>query len=165
MKKVLIALDYDPSAENIAEIGNKIASALSAEVILLHVIAEPAYYSSMEYSPIMGFSGFLDTFDSGLADAMKTDLRTQSQEFLDKTKTHLENENIRTIILEGDFAETIVECATNEQADIIVMGSHSRRGLDKLLMENVAEKVLQISKVPVLVIPIVSIKTLDTTSK
>ena len=157
MKKILIALDYDPSAENIAEIGYKIASALKAEVILLHVIAEPAYYSSMEYSPIMGFSGFLDTFDSGLSDAMKNDLRTQSQEFLNKSKTHLENDAIKTIILEGDFAGSIIECAAAEQADIIVMGSHSRRGLDKLLMENVAEKVLHLSKIPVLVIPIVSI--------
>ena len=157
MKRVLIALDYDPSAENIAEIGNKIASALNAEVILLHVIAEPAYYSSMEYSPIMGFSGFLDTFDSGLSDTMKNDLKIQSQEFLEKSKTHLNNENISTIILEGDFAETIIECCTSEKADMIIMGSHSRRGLDKLLMENVAEKVLNLSKVPVLVIPIVSV--------
>ena len=157
MKKILIALDYDPSAEKIAEIGNRIASALNAEVILLHVIAEPAYYSSMEYSPIMGFSGFLDTYDSGLSDAMKSDLRTQSQEFLDKSKTHLGNDTIKTIILEGDFAESIVECSINEQVDIVVMGSHSRRGLDKLLMENVAEKVLHLSKIPILVIPIGSI--------
>ena len=157
MKKILIALDYDPSAENIAEIGYKIASAINAEVILLHVIAEPAYYSSMEYSPIMGFSGFLDTFDSGLSDAMKTDLRTQSQDFLDKSKHHLENDTIKTIVLEGDFAESIIECSETEQADLIVMGSHSRRGLDKLLMENIAEKVLQLSKVPVLVVPIISI--------
>ena len=157
MKKVLIALDYDPSAEKIAETGYQIASALNAEVILLHVIAEPAYYSSMEYSPIMGFSGFLDTYDSGLSDVMKNDLRSQSQEFLNKSKSHLENDSIKTIILEGDFAESIVECCITEQAEIIVMGSHSRRGLDKLLMENVAEKVLQLSKIPVLVIPIVSI--------
>ena len=157
MKKVLIALDYDPSAEKIAETGYQIASALNAEVILLHVIAEPAYYSSMEYSPIMGFSGFLDTYDSGLSDVMKNDLRSQSQEFLNKSKSHLENDSIKTIILEGDFAESIVECCITEQAEIIVMGSHSRRGLDKLLMENVAEKVLQLSKIPVLVIPIVTI--------
>ena len=157
MKKVLIALDYDPSAEKIAETGYQIASALNAEVILLHVIAEPAYYSSMEYSPIMGFSGFLDTYDSGLSDVMKNDLRSQSQEFLNKSKSHLENDSIKTIILEGDFAESIVECCITEQAEIIVMGSHSRRGLDKLLMENVAEKVLQLSKIPVLVIPIITI--------
>ncbi len=156
MKKVLIALDYEPSAENIAQTGYKIASALNAEVILLHVVAEPSYYSSMEYSPIMGFTGFIDSFDSGLSETMKKDIRTQSQEFLDKSKNHLGNNSIKTVILEGDFAETIVECSLTEEADLIVMGSHSRRGLDKLLMENVAEKVLHISKIPILVIPISS---------
>lgn len=154
MKKVLIALDYEPTAEKIAETGYTIATALNAEVVLLHVIAEPAYYSSMEYSPIMGFTGFMDTFDAGLSDVLKNDIKTLSQEFLDKSKKHLGNESIKTLLAEGSFAETIVESAENEQADLIVMGSHSRRGLDKLLMENVAGKVLHLSKVPVLVIPI-----------
>jgi nucleotide-binding universal stress UspA family protein len=154
MKKVLIALDYEPSAEKIAETGYTIAMALNAEVILLHVIAEPAYYSSMEYSPIMGFTGFMDNFNAGLPEVVKNDIATLSQEFLDKSKKHLGNEHIKTLIAEGSFAETIVASAENEQADMIVMGSHSRRGLDKLIMENVAEKVLKLSKVPVLVIPV-----------
>ena len=154
MKKVLIALDYDPSAETIAETGYSIASALNAEVILLHVIAEPAYYSSMEYSPIMGFSGFVDTFNVGIAEEVKNDITKQAQEFLDKSKTHLGNENIKTLVNEGSFAECIIEACEKEKADIIIMGSHRRKGLDKFLMENVAEKVLKLSKVPVLVIPI-----------
>ncbi len=154
MKKVLIALDYEPSAEKIAETGNAIATALQAEVILLHVIAEPAYYSSMQYSPIMGYSGFMDSYNVELSDALKENISTLSQEFLDKSKAHLGNKNIKTLIAEGNFAESIVQCAEEEQADLIVMGSHGRRGLDKLLMENVAEKVLQLTKVPVLVIPI-----------
>jgi nucleotide-binding universal stress UspA family protein len=154
MKKVLIALDYEPSAEIIAETGYKIATALNAEIILLHVIAEPAYYSSMEYSPIMGFSGFMDSFDAGLTHTIKDNIKNMALEFLEKSKKHLDNNSIKTLIAEGNFAESIVEAAENEQADIIVMGSHNRRGLDKLLMENVAEKVLHLSKVPVLVIPI-----------
>ena len=158
MKKILIALDYEPSAEKIAETGYAIATALNAEVILLHVVAEPAYYSSMEYSPIMGFSGFINNFDVGVTDTIKEDIHAQSQDFLNKSKSHLGNENIKTVIIEGPFAESIVDAAESEQADIIVMGSHSRRGLDKFLMENVAEKVLHDSKIPVLVIPIVNAK-------
>jgi nucleotide-binding universal stress UspA family protein len=157
MKKILIALDYEPSAEKIAETGNAIATALNAEIILLHVLAEPAYYSSMEYSPIMGYSGFMDSFNVGISEEVKNNISTLSQEFLDKSKAHLGNENIKTMITEGSFAESIVKCAGNEQVDMIVMGSHGRRGLNKLLMENVAEKVLQLSNVPVLVIPIKTI--------
>jgi len=60
MKTILIALDYDPTAEKVAEAGTALAKALSAKVILLHVIAEPAYYSSTAYAPVMGFGGYVD---------------------------------------------------------------------------------------------------------
>jgi len=154
MKKVLIALDYEPSAEKIAETGHTIATALNADIVLLHVIAEPAYYSSMEYSPIMGFSGFMDTMNVDMSESVAKNVNALALEFLNKSKEHLGNNNIETMVAEGNFAETIVESAEKAQADIIVMGSHTRRGLDKLLMENVAEKVVHLSKVPVLVIPI-----------
>lgn len=156
MKKVLIALDYEPSAEMIAETGYKIATALNAEITLLHVIAEPAYYSSLDYSPIMGYSGFMDTIDPALTDTVKDDIKRMAKEFLENSKKHLGNDTIKTLVTEGSFANSIVDAAETGEADMVVMGSHNRRGLDKLLMENVAEKVIHLSKIPVLVIPIKS---------
>ena len=58
--KVLIALDYDPTAQKVAETGYSFAKAMGAEVILLHVISDPVYYASPEYSPVMGFTGYMD---------------------------------------------------------------------------------------------------------
>jgi len=58
IKKVLIALDYNPTAQKVAEAGFSVAKTMNAEVILLHVVSEPVYYSSEEYSPIMGSNGF-----------------------------------------------------------------------------------------------------------
>src|SRR5665648_427725 len=53
MKKVLIALDYDPTAQKVAEVGFSMAKDMNAEVTLLHVISDPAYYSAvLEYSSI-----------------------------------------------------------------------------------------------------------------
>jgi nucleotide-binding universal stress UspA family protein len=46
LKKVLIALDYDPTAQKVAETGYSLAKAMGAEVILLHAISDPVYYSS-----------------------------------------------------------------------------------------------------------------------
>ena len=154
MKKVLIALDYEPSAEKIAETGYTLATALNAEVVLLHVIAEPTYYSATGYSPIMGFSGFMDTIDVEMTETMTENITNLANDFLNKSKEHLGNADIETLVAEGDFAETIVESAQKAAADIIVMGSHNRRGLNKILMENVAEKVLHLSYIPVFVIPI-----------
>lgn len=56
MKRVLIALDYDSTAQNVAKAGFSMAKSMNAEVVLLHVIADPVYYPSVGYSPIMGFT-------------------------------------------------------------------------------------------------------------
>ena len=58
MKKVLIALDFDPVAQKIAESGYALAKSMNAKVVLLHVVSDAAYYSSLNYSPMMGFDSF-----------------------------------------------------------------------------------------------------------
>ena len=45
LKKILIALDYDPTAKKVAEAGYTLAVAMNAEVTLLHVISDPVYYA------------------------------------------------------------------------------------------------------------------------
>lgn len=152
MKKILIALDYDPAAETIAEKGYELAKALKAEVVLVHVIAEPAYYSSMEYSPVMGFTGFMGFGDVNIPDVIDQ-LKAESQRFLDQSKEHLGDTHIGTLVTEGVFADSILEAAIAEEADIIVMGSHVRSGLDRLLMGSVSAQVLQHSSVPLFIIP------------
>ncbi|MEP7111511.1 MAG: universal stress protein [Ferruginibacter sp.] len=151
MKKILIALDYNPSAEKIAETGYSLAKAMSAEVILMHVVAEPNYYSTLDYSPIMGYTGFSSPDTLMLID--ETEVKKASQEFLEQSKKHLGDEGITTLVTDGDCAEAILKAATDLNADIIVMGTHSRRGLDKILMGSIAEKVLHHSEVPLFIIP------------
>ena len=149
-KKVLIALDYNPTAKRIAEDGYALAKAMHAEVILLHVVADPVYYSSTEYSPIMGFVGYMDV---GQPQLTHESLKKTSQHFLDKSKHHLGDGSIKTLVNEGDFAEMILKTAKDIHADIIVMGSHSRRWLDEVLMGSVTEKVLHHSTIPLFIIP------------
>ena len=59
--KVLIALDYDPTAQKVAEKGFSLAKAMGSEVILMHVMSDPVDYSSMEYSPRLGYTGYMNT--------------------------------------------------------------------------------------------------------
>ena len=151
MKKVLIALDYDPTAQKVAEQGYLLSKTMKAEVTLMHVIGSANYYSSLEYSPIMGFSGFTNTGLLETIDVSK--LKESSQDFLDKTKKHLGDDTIQTYIAEGDSAEAILETAIELKVDIIVLGSHSRRWLDKILMGSVTEKVLAHSKIPLFIVP------------
>ena len=85
MKKVLIALDYNPSAQAVAETGFTLAKAMQAEVILLHVMADPAYYAAYEYSPIMGFNSNFIGPETLPPDATE-ELRKGAMDFLNKSK-------------------------------------------------------------------------------
>jgi len=156
MKKVLIALDYEPPAQKIAETGYTLAKAMNAEIVLLHVLSDANYYASLNYFPVMGYEGFNNI--STLPVENIDDLRKTAQEFLDKSKQHLNDDTITTVIKEGDFAEGIIATAAETNADVIVMGSHGRRGLDKMLMGSVAERVLHKSTVPLFIIPTKSVE-------
>ncbi len=145
-------MDYDPPAEKIAEKGFELATSMGAETTLLHVVAEAFYYSSQNYSPIMGFEGFNDV--GMLQQANVDELRNAAQEYLNSTKRHLGDTNIQTLIKEGDFGEAILSAATEVNADIIVMGSHTRHGLDKMLLGSVAENVLHKTTIPLFIIPV-----------
>ena len=151
MKKILIALDYAPTAQKVAEIGFSLGENQPAEVTLLHVIEDPTYYASTVYDPIMGFGGYanLDLLHPDIID----ELKNTSLAFLEKTKQHLADNTIKTLVKEGSTAQSILEVAKELNADIIVMGSHSRRWLENILMGSITEHVLHHTAIPLFIIP------------
>ena len=151
IKKVLIALDYDPTAQKVAEMGYSMAQSMEAEVTLLHVIVDGTYYSALQYSTVGNPMGFSAIDVTNLLD--EKGLKSATHLFLEKTKQHLGDDKNKTLIKEGDFAESIMKAAKDMHADIIVMGSHSRRWLDEILMGSVTEKVLKMTKIPLFIVP------------
>jgi len=151
MKKVLIALDYDPSAQKVAEEGFSLATSMGAKVILLHVLTDQAFYASMEHITIMGFAGQVET--SLLQIGTVEELKETAQQFLDQSKNHLGDKTIQTLIKEGDFADSILKTSQELKTEIIVMGSHSRRKFDEIIMGSVTEKVLYHTTVPLFIVP------------
>lgn len=150
MKKVLITLDFNPTAQKVAEEGYALAKALGAEVLLIHVLVDPLYYSAIENFPIIGYTG---SVISPLQLQNTEETKKEAKKFLENIKLHLGDNTIQTILKEGDFADTILKTAKEIQADIIVMGSHSRRWLEEILMGSVTEKVLKQSTIPLFIIP------------
>lgn len=149
MKKILIALDYNPSAQKVAETGHQLAKSMDGKVILLHVISDFTYYSSLNYSAIMGFDSFSNVVETEGSEALKR----VALNYLERSKEHLNDEAIQTTVRSGEFAKTILDTAKELKADIIVMGTHSRRGLEKILVGSVAEQVLRHSLIPLFIIP------------
>ena len=151
VSKILIALDYALTAVKVAETGFLLAQTMSAKVILLHVLSEPVYYSSREYSPVIGFTGYMEM--GTLKSVCIERLKNASLLYLEDTKKQLGDKTILTIVKEGEFTDTILEAAKEVNADIIVIGSHSRRWLEEILMGSVTEKVLQHTLIPLLIVP------------
>jgi len=152
MKKILIALDYDITAEKVAREGYEIARAMQASVILVHVVNDPAYYAGTSYSPVMGFTGFSD------ADLIQPDLGLlrEAKRYLEECRRHLADDSIEILALEGDFTEAITSTIASHEADLLVMGTHNRHGIDKLIMSNLAAKMLDHIAIPLLAIPTIN---------
>lgn len=148
MKKVVISIDYNPSSQVVAETGYAVAKTMNAEVVLVHVVADAAYYS-MSYSPIMGYEGLIADNSVLLAE----ELKKEAGKFLASSKSHLGDENISTQVLEGDVAGAILEFLKVANADLLVLGSHSHSGLYRLFVGSVAAKLLEHSQIPTLIIP------------
>ena len=152
MKKVMIALDYDPIAQKVAERGFKLARTMGAEVTLLHVITNSRYYTTVGVTPIIGFTDHMNVLP--LYVDKDEDLKGETHEFLTRTKTYLGDDSIKIMVKEGDLADTIIETAKEIGADVIVLGSHSRRWIENILMGKVTEKVLKNSEIPLFIVPL-----------
>ena len=152
MKNLLIALDYEDSSLEVAKMGHRMARALSASPVLLHVVQEATYFSSLKYSPIMGYDNF-----SGL-DTIETDntftAKKIAEQYLAQIRTGVKDDSIQTMVEIGDYSEIILSTALKLKVEMIIMGTHHRSGIGKILAGSIAEKVLHQSTIPILIIPV-----------
>ncbi|MBU2945883.1 universal stress protein [Zobellia uliginosa] len=148
MKRVCIALDYNPSAEKVGETGYDYAKALGADVFLVHVIADASYYA-MDYSPFMGYNSPFITGSLKVVNALKDG----ASRFLEDSATHLGGENIKTAVLTGDAHTAILDYVKENNINLLVVGTHSHSSLENGLLGNTAVKIVKHTKIPLLVVP------------
>jgi nucleotide-binding universal stress UspA family protein len=151
MKKILIAIDYHPTAEKVALYGHNLSKAMGANVALLHVLADPTYYSSSIYDPIMGFDGFTNFSMTQIS--IVDELEKNSHHYLNKIKSFLGDDEIKNYVRSGNCADVIIETAKELEAEIIVMGSHSQKWLEHLMIGSATETVLRKINLPLYIIP------------
>lgn len=150
MKKVLVAIDYNPVSEKVVNAALDLVDSLEVEICLIHVLAEVSYYGT-EFPSFMGYDGYTGM---GPDFNMALEMRKVAEEFLEKAVEHVDHPSVTTQLAEGDTANAILDYAQEWKADLIVMGTHSHSALEKLLMGTVAEKVLEKTRVPVYMVPI-----------
>lgn len=150
MKKVLIAIDYHPVSEKVTNAGYELAQNLNAEVCLIHVMDDVGFYGA-QYPTFMGYDGYTGMVPD-LDVAME--MRNIAEEFMDKAKQHLKDDNVKTHLAEGDTVKSIIQFGEDWGANVLVMGTHSHSVLEKLLLGTVAERILEKTKIPVYLVPV-----------
>lgn len=151
IKKILIGIDDSEFAEHAAKYGFDIAQSFNASVGLVHIVEPVVMPPTSTNDNILGTSmpgmGVNDVELVNLQNDMaKNIIESTIKKFAGDLKvTHFSEY--------GDTADGIISCSKEFKADMIVIGTHSRSGIDRLLMGSVAEHVVRHTTVPVLVVP------------
>ena len=140
IRRILVATDFTETSERALEFGIELARKFDAAITLVHAYQIPA----------MGFA------DGGyIAGAeVAAQLATAAQNRLDAMVESKKTAGVLTqaILRDGVAWEEINAVAKEVEADLIVIGTHGRRGLARALLGSVAENVIRTSTIPVLVI-------------
>jgi nucleotide-binding universal stress UspA family protein len=140
IKKILCAVDFSQVSEKVAEYAKALAVPLGAEIICIHVVPSGTIYADFGI-PMNSMETFCTT------------MVTQGEKTLAEfTERHFPEGKFRANVTCGDFSHEILQCAKKEQVDMIIMGTHGRKGVDRLLFGSVAERVLRDAPCPVLAI-------------
>ncbi len=143
-KKILVPVDGSPTSLCGLQEAIRLAKDQGASVRLIHVADEFLAMGS-PYAPMIDYQTFL------------TAVRESGNAILEKMRTVAGEQGLQaeTQLLEtigGRAADKIIEAAIRWPADLIVMGTHGRRGVRRLLMGSDAELVVHSTPVPVLMI-------------
>lgn len=143
-KHILIPTDGSPTAHKAVKAGIRLAKEIGARVTAYHAIEElPAYFSDEGYS-IGGKA--LNQFER-LA-------RERAQARVDAVGKAAKAAGVPFDAVVSKVASPhagIIETAKRRRCDVIFMASHGRRGVSKLVMGSVTQKVLTHTRIPVLV--------------
>ncbi|MFO7576131.1 MAG: universal stress protein [Pelovirga sp.] len=138
---ILVAVDFSDSSSNAFKLALNMANKYSAKLILLHVINEPVDLRGF-YVPHISFEKLEEEIEEGAKKLMESFCR-QNLEGFDNYESH---------IVPGLPYEEIINQAGVMSADLIVLGTHGRTGLDHVLFGSTAEKVVRKAPQPVLTV-------------
>jgi nucleotide-binding universal stress UspA family protein len=140
VKRIVCPTDFSDAAAPAERLAAALARSLGAEVVLLHVASE---------SPL-----WRETLGTAQVRAVFEAQRKWAADALAERAVVLAGEGVgaRGLVKVGVAWQEIVRVAADEHADMIVMGTHGRSGLDRLLLGSVTERVVRRAPCPVLTV-------------
>jgi nucleotide-binding universal stress UspA family protein len=138
-RNIVIATDGSENTQKAISYGIEIAKLSGATVHALYVL------DTTSFSSIPMDAGWEEIYEI---------LKTEGKKAVNQVKERGEASGleVREVLSEGHPSNEIIDFAEDNNADLIVMGTLGKTGLDRFLLGSVAEKVVKNSKVPVLVV-------------
>lgn len=142
--RLLVPIDGSATSRLALSEATTLAKLSQATIVLLHVIDELEHSHGFE-RPLVYFNEVRPRF------------LQNGQALLDGAKAELESQQVpvETVLIESQgvrVSELIAQHAMSVHADIVVMGTHGRRGVDRFLIGSDAEQVARIAPVPVMLV-------------
>ncbi|MCS6913370.1 MAG: universal stress protein [Myxococcales bacterium] len=147
IRKILVPTDFSACADQALEYGLGLARTLGASIELCHCAPAPDYHVPALVSPAMRVAA------TDLVAQLAQMQHAAQQELQQRVERHRgEGVPLSWCTLEGVPDESICQHARQSGCDLIVLGSHGRRGLSRVLLGSIAERVVRFAPCPVLVV-------------
>ena len=138
-RHILVPTDFGKYSQRALDVAVELSQKFDASLTLLHVYEIPTYaYASMSFTPVELLSSVAEAAQQEFDAALVT-LRSQSP-------------GAKGILRRGVAWEVILAAIEETRADLVVMGTHGHRGIAHILLGSVAEKIVRLSRVPVLTV-------------
>ena len=142
-KRILVPTDGSPVSEHAVGAAIEFARACGSEIVALSIAVPEPLLQSVEGAMVVDPGQQID------------ELRTHAQDLVAAIATRAQGAGVActaVTMASLDPGEAIVQAARDNACQLIVMGSHGRRGLSRLLMGSVTQAVLAYAPVPVMVV-------------
>lgn len=138
-RRIVAATDFSEPAERAWRAAMELARVHRAELVLLHVFVELPLYAETPAAAVL---------------QVYEEQRRWVQDELEARVKNAAAEGVsgRSRLETGSAPETIARVAGEERADLVVVGTHGRTGLDRILLGSVAERVVRMTPCAVLVV-------------
>ena len=140
-KNILFPIDFSKCSEKVFPFALEMAQKFDAKLHLLFVARDISYLSTVDVA--------WELLRNTVAEVARAG-ENRMEAFCDKQLSDFPNYESKVVT--GDPAEEIVKFANEQGIDLIVMGTHGRKGLDRTLMGSVADHVIKNASAPVFTI-------------
>ena len=142
LKKILVATDFSEPSRLAIETAQSLTQTFKAELHLLHVVADLLHQPYVGYAPAAKFLDLVEQFEANA--------RVRLQGLV--APDDLAKGRVVIATVAGSPAEEILKYSVKHDIDLIVCGTHGRGGVDHMVMGSVAERVVRLSRCPVLTV-------------